>query len=354
MLNQQDNDMISIYLLGTPYLEKDLQDIINELKVDFKVEKCPNDIHNITNSVIIYCCNSAADKSCIDNTEIDYLLHHNKIFPVIKNLNNCERYIPSALSRMNAMKVVGKKDIPSLINRILVSIDYIEPNRKVFISYKRTDSTKLAHKLYDNLIKNRFIPFLDSYSIDAGVDFQQYLMHELSDSAFFIFINTKHYQDSEYTVAELNACNRLQLAVMEIRTADAYDYKESRYAATHVITDANKVSKREIDKIIGEIEYVWCQFATFRKKVFEDILKSKNMQEDTKQNAFVNKETKDYYFPIYHIPSSFDYEKINNKKLPLHNSKAIYNGLYCRQDIKKHIKWLNDSLPVQAQDINEL
>jgi len=68
--------------------------------------------------------------------------------------------------------------------------------------------------------------------------------------------------------------------------------------------------------------------------------------------------TREIYCPLTHIPQSTDLFEAEEffDGLPLfttYTKKVIYNGSYCRDDIKRHLNWLNQHLPVKLFSIND-
>ena len=114
------------------------------------------------------------------------------------------------------MELKDSDPIEKLKNFVLRYFGLLDVNRKIFISYKRDDCEGLAKKLYDELNKKNFVPFLDSYVIEPGVIFQDYLKHELADSELMVFINSKDYEQSKWCKEELTAASELQVGI-EIR-----------------------------------------------------------------------------------------------------------------------------------------
>ena len=63
-----------------------------------------------------------------------------------------------------------------------------------------------------------------------GVDFQEYLRHELSDSSVFVFLNTPNYPMSQFTMEELTVCSKLQMGILEIKTPNSSNYEEAKFS----------------------------------------------------------------------------------------------------------------------------
>ena len=57
----------------------------------------------------------------------------------------------------------------------------LRENRKLFISYRRTDSSAVANQLFDAFVRNNYDVFLDTYSINPAKNFQEELHHRMTD-----------------------------------------------------------------------------------------------------------------------------------------------------------------------------
>lgn len=352
--------MNQIIFLGTPYIQKELERSLHSLG-DIRIIK---EEHKDSSSptLYLYCGDCEEDKNKYSTTFLNSLVKEQLILPVIKDPKLFNTYIPEELSSINAIIIPSEKEVNKLKNRILEWFGKIEVNRKIFISYKRSDGTALAQQLYSALIKAHYIPFLDSYSIDSGVSFQEYLLHELSDSAVFLFINTPNYDMSQFTMEELNAANQLQLGVVEICTNGAKHYKEAEFAEVFHL-DENIESDKECDantirSILDFIEKTRADLLDFKLKAIIDQIKVKNRDKTISINSSGICRTDPNgacYYPILHNPMSADFQKAEKKMIQQKdaNKYLIFNGLHCRKDIKEHILWLNKSLPIKAIDINE-
>lgn len=93
------------------------------------------------------------------NYFLNELVEKQLVLPVVKDPNLFNAYIPEELGPINAIIVPSENEVNKLKNRVLEWFGKIEVNRKVFISYKRSDSTVLAQQLYNSLIKAHYIPF---------------------------------------------------------------------------------------------------------------------------------------------------------------------------------------------------
>ena len=352
--------MNQIIFLGTPYIQSELEKSLHHFEDIHIIQEEKKDSNKPV--LYLYCGNCEEDKNKYSRIFLSELVEKQLVLPVVKDPSLFNAYIPEELGSINAIIIPSGNEVNKLKNRVLEWFGKIEANRKIFISYKRSDSTVLAQQLYNALIKAHYIPFLDSYSIDSGVAFQEYLLHELSDSAVFLFINTPNYDMSKFTMEELNAANQLQLGVIEIYTNGAKHYKEAEFAEVFNL-DGNIDYNKECDdntirSILDFIEKTRANLFEFKFKAIIDQIRIKNKDKslcvDSNRICYTGPNGACYY-PILHNPISSDFQKAEDKmsKQKNTNKYLVFNGLHCRKDIKEHILWLNKSLPIKAIDINE-
>lgn len=350
--------MRSVILLGTPYFINELR---NLLATVISIEVKEYDGTSVVDGALyIYFGESEKDKARkYDSISLNKLVKESRIIPVLRDLNDFKSNIPEELSSINAISVDSMFALSKLKCFILEFFGLLESNRKVFISYKRIDSLAFAHQLHDALIAAHYKPFLDSYSIDYGVDFQEYLRHELSDSSVFIFLNTPNYELSQFTMEELNICNKLQMGILEIKTHSARNYEEAKFSVQYELPEEIKQDKTFdttiVQKIISILENNRLEIQAFRQKALGDQLKSvyPDAIVDSETNGYESSSANCKFFPVYHIPVSLDMQNIQKYSTDGSCVRGFYNGLYCRKDIRNHIAWLNTISPVQMLDITK-
>ena len=350
--------MRTVILLGTPYIVSELR---NLLATSSSIEvKDYDGESNVDGALYVYFGESKRDKARkYENVSLAKLAKEARIIPILKDLNDFQSNIPDELSAINAISVDSVFAVGKLKCFILEFFGLLESNRKVFISYKRSDSLTLAHQLHDALVAAHYKPFLDSFSIDYGVDFQEYLRHELSDSSVFVFLNTPNYQMSQFTMEELTVCSKLQMGILEIKTPNSCNYEEAKFSVLYElpreITKDEKIDEAIIRRIVSTLENNRLEMQSFRQKALGDQLKS------VYPDVIVNRETNGYespsgkcmFFPVYHIPLSLDMQNIQGYSVKGLQVAGFYNGLYCRRDIRNHIEWLNGISPVKMLDITK-
>ncbi|HWM26260.1 MAG TPA: toll/interleukin-1 receptor domain-containing protein [Chthoniobacterales bacterium] len=94
-------------------------------------------------------------------------------------------------------------------------------DRRVFVSYRRSETSALADQLFDQLSRRNFQVFLDRVSVEPGVDFQAVLFEHLADKSMVVLLNSKEFPESRWTMAELEFARQRRLNVLILQLPDA-------------------------------------------------------------------------------------------------------------------------------------
>lgn len=121
--------------------------------------------------LILYFGQTPDDKAKTYPLDLQLRAKAQEVLPIVQDVSKFGECIPDTLGSINAFVLKNEKSVPKLKNRILSWFGLLDNTRKIFISYKRSDTTALAHQLFDSLIRKGYIPFLDSYSLESGVNF---------------------------------------------------------------------------------------------------------------------------------------------------------------------------------------
>jgi hypothetical protein len=99
---------------------------------------------------------------------------------------------------------------------ILRAIGLGEEDRRLFLSYRRTDTSALSLQLHTALIQRGFDVFLDRFSVDVGVDFQRQIHIDLADKAFVLFIESRSARDSRWVEEEVTYAMRHHISHLAV------------------------------------------------------------------------------------------------------------------------------------------
>lgn len=285
--------------------------------------------------------------------------------PVVLEPEDCKNKIPNKLKGINVF-FLGYNDPSSMIrlkNLVATFFGLINANKKVFISYRRTELELLAQKLYMELIKRKYNPFLDSFSIEEGVDFQEHLHHELIDSDIIILLDSPNFNSSEYCMEEFNIANQERIPVLDIRFN--IDQKKNNhrfcdfYETGMNCDDANKDNSL-VECIVEKMECNRFRAYHIKRQFVLDAFNvncSRYGITPVEQGGFLRCDTThECFIPLTHIPTTKDLfdTYIMFKSVPLfstYSKQILYNGSYCRPDVQSHLSWLDANLPIKTFNI---
>ncbi len=130
--------------------------------------------------------------------------------------------LPESIKLINAADWETRKG--EATTTILAMLGLAEPERRVFLSYFREDSTPLAIQLHTALAQARFDVFLDRFTVPPGVNFQKRLDQDLGDKAFVVLIESPGLRASPWVEHEIAYAHSHRIGVLGLTlpgTADA-------------------------------------------------------------------------------------------------------------------------------------
>jgi len=125
--------------------------------------------------------------------------------------------IPAMLQSSNGLR--RRADDPAMTElaaALLEIIGLLRKQRRVFVSYRRTESRAAAIQLHDTLTGRGFDVFLDTHDIRPGEPFQEVLFHRLCDSDVVIMLDTPTYFESKWTVRELGRARAKEIHILRV------------------------------------------------------------------------------------------------------------------------------------------
>ena len=123
------------------------------------------------------------------------------VIPIASRLESLAAEFPPSISILNGLGL-ATSDIATIVNCLLECASLLPRQRRVFLSYRRTESTTAALQLYAALSERLFDVFLDTHDILPGEHFQEVLWQRLCDSDVMIYLDTTSYFESRWTTAE--------------------------------------------------------------------------------------------------------------------------------------------------------
>lgn len=294
------------------------------------------------------------------------------ILPVTDDLTRFSATIPKELRTINGFELSSQQRIEPLVSVILEGLGLLRNTRRLFISYKRDESSKVAIQLFEQFEKNGFDVFLDTHSIRHGEPFQDELWHRLADTDIVVLLNTPGFLKSEWTKEELARANAMMIGVLQLiwpthkqeREAEisipiqleANDFGNSHF------TDSNSYLTNEtILTIVQQAESLRARSLAAR----QDNIVSEFISAANKTGVPVNLHPekiitatktsgKNYVMiPTIGVPQAMRYNQAEEvvKKLSSITSPEVYllyDHINIRDKWLSHLDWLDKHLPIKT------
>lgn len=296
-------------------------------------------------------------------------LDGNIILPVFdKDFNN---EIPDILSNQNG--VTYNENLLKIKNIVLEGFELLRKNRKLFISYKRAESSNIAIQLYELLERNNFDVFIDTHSIDKGEEFQEELWHRMTDCDLILMLNTKEFLNSEWCKQELDKAHLKRIGIVHLLWPDC-DFEDFAHLAfskklqyenfeNSSVADITKgkLKDRTLSEIIDLVESSRARNLASR----QDWLITDFTQTANDNDVDVNLQYSRYitqkldngklkvFIPTVGIPQSINCHNSQNliekiEKREIESITLLYDELSIRNYWLEHLDWLNDYLKVKT------
>ncbi len=152
-----------------------------------------------------------------------------QMVPIVADLQTFDfRTIPAALNALQLRNAVGVS--PADVDRLLeavrgyLGLESFLRDRKVFISYRRSDASLAAEAVYDYLWTQKCAAFLDKWQLPGGALVQAEIMQELHDKDFVLFIDSPDARTSPWIDAELSEAviQRIPVGVLRLEPGRVY------------------------------------------------------------------------------------------------------------------------------------
>jgi len=299
------------------------------------------------------------------------------IIPIVADLGNINILIPEQLRMINAFELRDENDIEALVSCILESFSLLRISRRIFVSYKRSESSAAAIQIYEQLEKSGFDVFLDTHSIRPGEIFQEELWHRLADSDVVVLLDTPGFLQSEWTRDELAKANSMSIGIMQLiwptnkKEAEAALSKSLkletgnfRYCKQHCIN--SKFKKSTLESIVSQIESLRARSLASRQDTltteFISFASNCNLKTSLQYEKWIllksNSGKEAVIIPTIGVPQAFTYYQYKDLKRKIENENIPIYLLYDHRNIKEkwmeHLSWLDSYLPVKSIKITDV
>ena len=282
--------------------------------------------------------------------------------------------IPKILENQNGIQF-DNNELDRIANIVLQAFELLRNTRKVFISYKRSESTSVAIQMYEALESHNFDVFLDTHSIEKGEPFQDELWHRMTDCDVILLLNTPGFLESHWCKEELAVAGSKQIGIVQLiwpnhtiesishlsfpLKLESSDFEKGIYNNK----DSSKLNNTKIREIVQQVESVRARNLASRQDNlitdFINIAKQCGRNITVQPERFLTEELSGkniIYIPTIGIPQSTDCQSAEIRhefeKDPNNTCiRLIYDDLRIRDKWLKHLDWLNNNF---KKDIHTL
>lgn len=138
------------------------------------------------------------------------------VLPVVDSTDNFSMKVPEALSPVNGIACHDDAGEQAVCSLIFENLALLRRERRLFISYRREDSSSAAEQLADNFTAHGFDCFLDTRSVRPSDNFQDELWHRMADSDVVVLLDTPNFRGSQWTVKELTQANSTSVQILHL------------------------------------------------------------------------------------------------------------------------------------------
>ena len=313
------------------------------------------------------------DTDIVDRLVRDAIL----IVPVVSDLTEFSKQVPPMLHGINGFELAGKTEIEALVGVVLEGLGLLRLARRLFISYKRDESSLVAIQLYEQFEKSGFDVFLDTHSIRPGEPFQDELWHRLADTDIVVLLNTPGFLSSHWTSQELAQANAMSIGILQLlwpghaaevnaKLSVPLSLKDSDFGDGKFVNAKSYLSADAIRSITSQAEALRARSLASRQdnltSVFISLAKRFGATVNLQPQKFINFKRRNgkevVFIPTVGVPQAITYNTSEElvKKIKSANVEKVYllfDHLNIKENWLKHLSWLDEYLPVKTLKISE-
>jgi hypothetical protein len=139
------------------------------------------------------------------------------IIPVVADTAHFSTLVPPQIAHLNGIPVAAcGNDFERLAARVLEGFGLLRERRRLFISYRRVETSGVAAQLYEALDAG-FDVFLDTHGVLLpGEPFQDILWHRLADTDVALLLDSPEFLASRWSEEELARANISNIQFLQV------------------------------------------------------------------------------------------------------------------------------------------
>lgn len=299
------------------------------------------------------------------------------VVPVVNDLSKYRNSVPEILYPINGIELDG--NLAKVTSTCLEALNLLRKSRRLFISYRRQESSKAAIQLYEYLDKSGFDVFLDTVSLRPGDPFQEMLWHRLSDTDVVVLLDTPGFLSSRWTEEELAKASAMTIGILQLVWPDHipaarsalcekfYLDKMKNFLKYEFSTPDNSLNDETLKQITVAVESLRAR--SFAARYNNLVKELKNAAVETgcsvsiqvDRHVLVSKSAGKSIatIPAVGVPEAISYQEINQIYTERANPEIVktvllYDHRNIRETWYQHLCWLDKHLPVNSVRITEV
>jgi TIR domain len=168
------------------------------------------------------------------------------VIPVASTENSVTAEIPAELRFLNC-HLTDRGGADRLLSTVLECLGLLRRQRRVFLSYRRSEARDAALQLFDVLSARGYEVFLDTHGVARAIDFQEALWHKLCDVDVMVMLETPTYFTSRWTREEFGRALSKNIGVLRVQWPDTTPSKDTQTCSRVEIVP------QELDKSTGAL-----------------------------------------------------------------------------------------------------
>ena len=299
-----------------------------------------------------------------DADAVDELIRSSAaVIPTVASGGSFEAEIPEKLRFANGLRRRAvDSNMSELAAALLECIGLLRTQRRVFISYRRTESRAAAIQLHDRLTERTFDVFLDTHDIRPGQPFQEVLFHRLCDSDVLLMLDTPSYFERMWTRHELGRALAKGIHILRVVWPSHTPTPEAGLAETIQLIDAELVaadgplSEERIDEIVLAVERmrsrsIASRYMAITGKLREDLVRIGGSIDAIGSHRAIAislpADKKVWAYPVVGFPTAELLNDVAAKSLKadqLGTPILVYDEVGMSQSWADHLKWLDENI----------
>jgi hypothetical protein len=283
------------------------------------------------------------------------------VVPVVADLRQFNSFVFDELRGINGMEFHDDDPEMNRVAAVLMEgVNLLRKSRRLFISYRRSETQSVAIQLYENLDQSGFDVFLDTVSIRPGEPFQDVLWHRLADTDVIVLLDSPGFLASRWTTEELARANSTNIQVLQLvwpgnkleanaafSRAVILGHSDFEKAATGV---DSRLKESTVQSVVTETESLRARALAARYAYLVEEFcaeaSSLGLSYHVQPQRIVTVETKAgkhvAAVPAVGVPDAVRYQEIEDE-VEKHHSEVIllYDERGIREQWLKHLAWLD-------------